>query len=313
MARRKRREKESGFDLLVAAPWQVSAIFSFMLLSGVLWIFPALAGENPILKSIMVGIKPFGYLGAGIFGFIAGINYLRQRNSSSSPPSQPLPPIRYDEPSADLAVLYAENVAKAWEASSRRSHSKQPEPETAEWSLDLLKRIEWKRFEELCAAYFRELGLRAETIRCGADGGVDAKLFRGDAPDTESIIQCKAWNARPVGVKPVRELFGVMAHQKVRRGIFLTTSTYTKEAQEFATENPIFLVNGEKFFGMIGKLPEEARQRLLSVATSGDYLTPTCPSCGIKMVKRNGPKNNFWGCLNYPRCKQTFVMRETSA
>ena len=48
--------------------------------------------------------------------------------------------------------------------------------------------------------------------------------------------------------------------------------------------------------------------QLLKLATQGDFLTPTCPSCGIKMVPRKSTQvgREFWGCTNYPRCKQTF-------
>ncbi len=303
------RRKESGLDLLITAPWQISAILAFIILVGTRWIFPFLAGRNQILGSTIIALKPFGYFVAAVFGLIAGINYFRHRKNFSSP--QNAPPIHHVKPRVAFVDVNKsdDRVAKVWEESSGRSPFKQPESKPEEWSLSLLRQLEWKRFEELCAAFYRELGLRAETIRCGADGGVDAKLFRGDAAEPESIIQCKAWNFRPVGVKPIRELFGVMAHQKVGRGIFMTTSTYTKEAIEFAKENPIFLIDGEKFFRMIGKLPNEAQRKLLSGATDGDYLTPTCPSCGTKMVERNGPKGNFWGCLNYPRCKQTLPVR----
>jgi len=41
-----------------------------------------------------------------------------------------------------------------------------------------------------------------------------------------------------------------------------------------------------------------------SFATAGDYTTPTCASCGVKMIVRT-PKAGgkaFWGCVNYPRC-----------
>lgn len=309
MAKRRKR-KESGLDLLIAAPWQFSAFLALMTLAGVLWIFPAWAGGNPFLKSLIIPLKPFGYLGTGVFGFIAVVNYFRQRKPVSTS-GHHAPRQDFKSNVAPGANVSDEKVARVGVDPIAIS-LKQPESKPSDWSLALLKQIEWKRFEELCAAYFRELGLRVETIRCGPDGGVDAKLFRGDATEPETILQCKAWNARSVGVKPVRELFGVMAHQKVRRGIFMTTSDYTKEALEFAKENPIFLIDGDKFLGMIGKLSSEVQERLLSVATEGDYLTPSCPSCGIKMVDRNGPKGNFWGCLNYPRCKQTFVMREAS-
>ncbi|HUW28163.1 MAG TPA: restriction endonuclease [Sulfuriferula sp.] len=311
MARRKR--KESGLDLLIAAPWQISAILAFIILAGTRWIFPSMVEGNQVLGSFMIALKPFGYFVATVFGLIACINYFRHRKNFSS--SQNVPLMHHAKSKVAFVDVNKsdDRVAKVWEESSDRPPFRQPESKPEEWSLPLLKQLEWKRFEELCAAFYREVGLRAETIRCGADGGVDAKLFRGDAAEPESIIQCKAWNFRPVGVKPVRELFGVMAHQKVGRGIFMTTSTYTKEAIEFAKENPIFLIDGEKFFSMLGKLSSGAQRKLLSVATDGDYLTPTCPSCGTKMVGRNGPKGNFWGCLNYPRCKQTFIMREIPA
>ena len=29
------------------------------------------------------------------------------------------------------------------------------------------------------------------------------------------------------------------------------------------------------------------------------------PSCRIKMVPRNGKFGKFWGCPNYPMCKET--------
>ena len=51
-----------------------------------------------------------------------------------------------------------------------------------------------------------------------------------------------------------------------------------------------------------------ALSALLALATEGDFLTPTCPACGVKMTARsNSPYGRkFWGCVNYPRCAQTF-------
>lgn len=100
------------------------------------------------------------------------------------------------------------------------------------WNIELLRAIEWKRFEELCAAYFEAIGFSAQTTRNGPDGGIDIRLStRPDGP-TEILVQCKAWNALKVGVKPVRELYGVMASETVREGIFVTTGTFTERAPE---------------------------------------------------------------------------------
>jgi len=189
-----------------------------------------------------------------------------------------------------------------------RSHRKTLESKSAEWSLDLLRALEWKRFEEVCAEYFRQLGTLAKTTKFGADGGVDIRTYSSKDHSIVHVIQCKAWSYR-VGVKEVRELFGVMIHQAAPKGILMTTSVFSGDAVAFAKKqgSRLFLIDGPKFISMIGGLPEAKRKHLLSFATEGDYTTPTCASCGIKMIWRE--KGEFWGCKNYPRCKSTLRVK----
>lgn len=170
-----------------------------------------------------------------------------------------------------------------------------PRPEPHTWSPDLLSSIEWKRFEDLSAEYYREKGIRCESTPLGPDGGIDLKLFQDDSGKPTAIVQCKAWVGRLVGVKPVRELRGVMASEKVEKGFFMTSNAYSDEAKAFARSNSITLIDATLFLMMIKRLPQEAQDRLLSFATCGDYMTPTCPSCGVKMVKRDSTRGVFWG------------------
>lgn len=100
-------------------------------------------------------------------------------------------------------------------------------------------------------------------------------------------MQCKAWSNRPVGVKAVRELLGVMVHNKVHTGVFLATGSITPEAIELAKEHQIALGTGEQFVGKLKALSEDVRRGLLEIAVEGDWTTPSCPSCGTKMVLRN--------------------------
>ena len=90
----------------------------------------------------------------------------------------------------------------------------QEKPEV--WSKALINALEWKKFEDLCAAYFNEKGYKANLTPPGADGGIDIYLFKESYSLSKAfgIIQCKAWNGHRVGVKPVRELYGVMASEK---------------------------------------------------------------------------------------------------
>jgi restriction system protein len=188
------------------------------------------------------------------------------------------------------------------------------------WSLDLIQRLEWKRFETLCAAYFAAKGYRNEVTQLGADGGIDI-IFYGQSPDRQQaplgVVQCKAWNTYKVGVKPVRELYGVMAAEQAPMGIFMTSGVFTKEAEAFAAGKRLMLVNGEKLLALICALPLTAQRELLAQMTSGDYTTPSCPTCGEKMVVRTSRRGQrkgrqFWGCRHYPRCRNTLQCRTTS-
>lgn len=180
-------------------------------------------------------------------------------------------------------------------------------PSAEKWSLELLRAIDWKRFEEVCAEYFRVCGFHATTNSHGPDGGIDVMLYApGDHSKLVNVVQCKQWK-KAVGPKALRELLGVMTDMKVTRGIFVTSSTFNDEARRIATENRIHLLEGPEFLQRILERSAEDQQRLLKVATKGDYLTPTCPSCGIKLLKRQNKndKTSFWGCANYPRCRYT--------
>jgi DNA topoisomerase-1 len=53
-----------------------------------------------------------------------------------------------------------------------------------------------------------------------------------------------------------------------------------------------------------------SRRSITPAATSQkqgaiDPKTPTCPTCGSPMVKRTGPRGEFWGCSTFPKCKGT--------
>src|SRR5436853_37128 len=60
--------------------------------------------------------------------------------------------------------------------------------DTRQWSLGLLRRIEWRRFEELAAAYFEAVGAARATM----------------------LVHCRTWNAEVVGIPPLKELSTAM-------------------------------------------------------------------------------------------------------
>ena len=180
--------------------------------------------------------------------------------------------------------------------------------DTRKWTPELLKQLEWRRFEELCAAYYETLGFKTRIAHSGTEEGVDIHLSAAGSESASIIVQCRAWNAYRVGVKAVRELRGAMSAAKLGEGVLVTSGRFTQEAVDLAQKESIQLLDGAGLLGKIAALPPEKAITLLKFATQGDYLTPTCPRCSIKMISRKSTKGGrkFWGCRNYPECKQTF-------
>lgn len=194
-------------------------------------------------------------------------------------------------------------------ASAAPVHGTVRQPATY-WSAGVFAAIEWRRFEAVCEALFAQAGFQTRSQSHGADGGVDIWLHSANTQGPVAVVQCKHWHNKPVGVKEIREFFGVMASHQLKRGTYATTSTYTADAQQFAKDNGINALDGAALLGLIAKRTPEQQLALLAVAHEGEYWRPTCASCGIKLVERTSTKGGtaFWGCSNYPRCKSRLPM-----
>lgn len=209
---------------------------------------------------------------------------------------------------AGLAVYLRSSGSQVGSASIERSPTTEM---PLDWSLELIRSLDWKRFEELCAGYFQAKGRKAQVTDLGADGGIDVLLFGDNDPEKIlGVVQCKAWAQKPVGVREIRELLGVMTDVGCPLGVYVTTSGYTPDAKAFAEGKHIKLMDAGQLLALIQELPMESRTELLQRTTLGDFTTPSCPSCGIKLVSRTSRKGNnagqsFWGCRNFPRCRYT--------
>ena len=306
-SRRVRKHDKQLLTGLANMPWQANVAFAIIVYAVMRWLIP-MQFQNTLLLPLATVISGYAPMAALLFLLIGAISFIRNRggNTHASAKKDYLPyaPILEDTQTSSPPIIKpGSNTSQQKTTSSASSDSG---PVATAWSLELLQSLEWKRFELVCAEYFMILGKRVQTIPHGADGGIDARVYKNGSDVLEYAIQCKAWNSL-VGVKPIRELFGVMAHESAGKGVFMTTSRFSEEAIKFAADHSdkLFLVNGEKFLSMLLLLPEDKQKQLLQQATSGDYTTPSCASCGTKMVRRPGKSGDFWGCTNYPKCRST--------
>ena len=168
-------------------------------------------------------------------------------------------------------------------------------------SLDTIRSMEWFSFELLCLNYFKEAGFRAEKTGPGPDGGVDIVLYMASDQAVHTLVQCKTRTVEHVGVAHARELLGVMTQKKVKNGILVCNGVFSKEALAFEREsNSVMLIDAKRLWGMICQLSEASQNNLENMLSRMDYITPTCPNCEIKLVKRSiTGRPDFWGCPNY--------------
>ncbi len=77
------------------------------------------------------------------------------------------------------------------------------------------------------------------------DGGIDG-IIKEDRLGLDVVyLQAKKWD-QPVGRPEVQKFAGALQGHRARKGIFITTSSFTKEAQDFVThiESKIVLIDG---------------------------------------------------------------------
>jgi restriction system protein len=126
--------------------------------------------------------------------------------------------------------------------------------------IESINLLSSKEFEELLAEAYRRQGYAVkENFSLGPDGGVDLWLQKGAAL---YLVQCKHWKDYKVGVKVVREMYGVMTAERAS-GVFIVTSgIFTQEAKNFATGRPIDLVEGHHLVNFIRNV-QEARNKAI--------------------------------------------------
>ncbi|MCX9155773.1 restriction endonuclease [Niveibacterium sp. 24ML] len=313
---RYRRKDEGLLTLALQAPWYVSAVFALAIFIGVFVWLPRTTAFGIWGAGMYAGTRPFALIALFVFSAIAIYKFLQQLASQRGGYTYAFEP-KARQTSADWgrvasgdARVEPTNQLAPDECADGSARAADARP--TEWSLTVLRDMEWKRFEDLCLAFYRAKGIRAESTPLGPDGGVDLRLYQDDADPQRctAIVQCKAWGERAVGVKLIRELRGVMAHEGVDKGFFMAPGRYTEEARAFAAANRITLIDGRQLLAMLQRLPADVSRKLLAAATAGDWTTPSCPSCGIKMVARESARGAYWGCAAFPKCKQTLGMRE---
>ena len=279
MARRRQSPFEDLIEIASKLPWKVGvglAIFSYLVLHQVAGIkvqqpvamanMGAVAGKQLYVTLAMFGQVVFPF--AFLFGSL--LSFIKQRKSR--------------------------NLYKSVE-----KHTPAPVKNSA---MQAVETMTWREFEMLVGESFRQRGYTVkDTGGGGADGGSDLQMSLNGQ---KYLVQCKQWKTSKVGVKTIREFFGVIVDAGAVGGFVVTSGVFTAEAIAFAADKKISLINGDKLLKIIGG----ARPIVSSLEEDLSEEAPLlCPKCNSSMVKRTAKQGvhfgkEFWGCSCFPKCRQ---------
>jgi restriction system protein len=257
------RRDESILDLLTLVPWWVSVLVSITVFVTLRYIFPRVEFGSGISASVLKG-------------FVSGLQNLA--------------------PVIALVLLIPAPIA-AYNAWRKRKLL------DTQASIDSIRSLDWKAFEELVGEAYRRQGYAAsENPGTGPDGGIDLLLRKGGQL---TVVQCKQWRAQKVGVEKVRELYGLQVSHNAAKSILITSGFFTQEAKNFAADKPIDLVEGSQLLALIQDVRATTKR-----TTPQPTPSVACPECGSEMVLRTAqkgphPGRQFWGCSTFPKCRAT--------
>lgn len=164
--------------------------------------------------------------------------------------------------------------------------------------LNQLRRLKPSEFEDYIAYLFNRLGFTTETVGGGYDGGIDVIATKDNI---KHYIQCKKFITQQVSVGAVRDFYGALVdHLATGKGYFITTNVFTLEAEKFAEDKPIELIDSDRLIEYIKQVKGEN-----DIKPVQEEEIKKCPQCGGGLVEKNGKYGPFFGCLNYPQCRFT--------
>lgn len=178
----------------------------------------------------------------------------------SSPKKSPTPAA----PAAESSLTPQEHVALGYQ---------QMRDDLAEALLQRIKACSAEFFEQLVVDLLVAMGYggsredAGEALGRSGDGGIDG-IIKEDRLGLDVIyLQAKKWGTTVVGRPEIQKFAGALQGQRAKKGVFITTSTFSKEAREFvsAIDSKIVLIDGED-------LADHMIDHGIGVAEVGSYV-----------------------------------------
>jgi restriction system protein len=119
--------------------------------------------------------------------------------------------------------------------------------------LDQVKKSHWSFFERLVVDLLTKMGYggsrqdAARVVGKSGDNGIDGVIKEDKLGLDVVYIQAKRYT-EPITISQVRDFAGALLYKKARKGVFITTSSFPKTAEDFVAtiEQKIILIDGQR-------------------------------------------------------------------
>ncbi|MDA3047953.1 restriction endonuclease [Campylobacter sp. JMF_08 NE1] len=125
--------------------------------------------------------------------------------------------------------------------------------------MDRILHNEPRFFENLALRLLEKIGYgvsMGELTQNGADGGIDGIVNEDILGFSKIYIQAKRFDKGVVGRPEIQKFVGVLATKPTKKGLFITTSKFSNEAVEFASNlqgYSVVLIDGDRLLDLMLK------------------------------------------------------------
>lgn len=170
------------------------------------------------------------------------------------------------------------------------------------------------QFESFIATMLRNMGLSVEETKLSGDGGVDL-IASYDYPILKGVflVQCKLWKG-VIGEPAVRDLYGVvLSNKRASKGILITNSDFSYQANKFAEDKNIELINGTILNELINKYMLDESKIISNKTDSKKYFTSKTnfdiDKYSFYRSQRDNAKQNIENHINLFNNLYTYVLK----
>jgi restriction system protein len=178
-------------------------------------------------------IKP-----ADLMIFPEFVIFQNKHGNSAKVPLVPFPSIL--QPSVDVKTTPEEDMDATYQILKDT---------LAQEVLEHVKSMPPAFFERLIVKLLLRLGYgggtedAGQTLGQSGDGGVDGVIYQDKLGLDKIYLQAKRWSSNSVGPGEVQAFVGALVGKGATKGVFITTSTFTSSAKNYAENNHTFKIS----------------------------------------------------------------------